>query len=215
MQQPSHNISEELREAQAHHFLTTLYGDYAPGWLTIWLWPTKHTHWFRATNLGNAAEYAVKAAQQCDVYLGVGLRGERLNKGRGEAQDVVAIPGLWMDFDIQHPAHKQRHLPPSLDDVLALIHVIPQPPSILVHSGYGVHAYWLFRELWRFEDPDERQHAGHLLRRLQVTFQAEGKTRGWNLDSTFSLDHVLRIPGTLNHKCPDDPRTPYVIGGQP
>jgi putative DNA primase/helicase len=210
-----HPAGPDDSKSSASDFLRQLYGHDAPGWLTIWTLPDKVTAWFPAHKLDEAAAYALRLADTHDVYFGVGLRQKKLDDGRGTVKDVLAIPGLWMDFDIQHPVHKRQHLPPSLDDVLHLIEVIPQRPSILVHSGYGVHAYWLFRELWWLEDPTEHHRAAHLLRRLQMTFKAAAKQRGWDLDSTFSLDHVLRLPGTLNHKCPDDPQRPYVMGGQP
>jgi putative DNA primase/helicase len=114
---------------------------------------------------------------------------------------VLAIPGLWIDIDIKHPAHRKVTLPDTIEDVLAVINTaVPLPATILVDSGYGLHAYWLFRELWRFDDDVERTRAAHLLRRFQSTILTAGKRQGWSLDSTFNLAQVLRIPGTYNHK---------------
>jgi hypothetical protein len=73
-------------------------------------------------------------------------------------------------------------------------------------SGYGIHGYWLFREPWRFEDDAERHRAAHLLRRFQSTIIAAGKLHGWDLDSTFNLAQVLRVPGTCNRKVAADVR---------
>jgi hypothetical protein len=212
MQQPFSNIPEEPQEAQAHHFLTTLYGDDALGWLTIWLSPTKHTQWFRATNLGNAAAYAIKQAQQCDVYLGVGLRGERLNKGRGEAKDVVALPALYIDIDTKHPVHKHDNLPASTEEALALVdQAIPLPPSVIVDSGHGLHVYWLFRELWRFDSDDERRAAHHLNFRLQATLRTTAELHGWHVDGTADLARVLRLPDTINRGDRHDPKPVRVL----
>jgi hypothetical protein len=79
-------------------FLRWLYGDEAPGWLTIWTLPDKATAWFPADHLQEASIYAAERAATHDVYFGVGLRQRKLDKGRGTASDVIAIPGLWIDM---------------------------------------------------------------------------------------------------------------------
>ena len=209
MEQPKGSIHQDRSRVQAaEQFLHALYGDYPPGWLTIYSLPSKHTQWFRATHPLPAAQYAVMQAETEDVYLGVGLRGKRLKEGRGEAKDVIAIPGLWLDVDLKHPlAHRKVNLPETIHDVQTLIHeAIPLPPTILVDSGFGVHGYWLFRELWQFDDDAERDRAAHLLRRFQSTIIVAGRMHEWDLDSTFSLAQVLRIPGTYNHKVAGEDR---------
>jgi hypothetical protein len=109
MQQPSNNIPENSNHSQAtsdhqvadaRQFLHWLYGDDPPRWLTIWLLPSKYTQWIRAQNLDAAATYAINKAHECDVYFGVGLRGERLPKGRGDETDVIALPALYVDIDL-------------------------------------------------------------------------------------------------------------------
>ena len=188
-------------------FLRWLYGDDAPGWLTIWTLPDKSTAWYPVHHLAEAAAYAASRAMTHDVYFGVGLRQRKLDQGRGTVSDVLAIPGLWIDIDLKHPAHQKPNLPETSQDVQSLIsEAVPLPPSLLVDSGYGVHGYWLFRELWRFEDDAERARAAHLLRRFQTTIIAAGKLHSWDLDSTFSLAQVLRIPGTYNHKIAGEDR---------
>ena len=188
-------------------FLRWLYSDDAPGWLTIWLWPTKHTQWFRATHLGQAAAYAVKQAQDCDVYFGVGLRKERLMKGRGESDDVLVLPGLYVDIDLKHQTHKAANLPETTEDARQLLaDAIPLQPTVLVDSGHGLHGYWLFRELWILETAEERQAAAHLLQRFQRTIQETAKAHGWHVDGTGDLARVLRIPGTYNHKVAGETR---------
>ena len=158
------------------------------------------------------ATYCQAIARRYNVYFGLGLRQEQLADGRGESVDVVAIPGLWCEIDIKHAVHKKGNLPETVEQAIALIQeAIPHQPTIIVDSGYGIHAYWFFRELWRFDDDDDRQAAYHLLRRLQATIQAVAKRHGWEVDSTFDLARVLRIPGTWNRKLPDDQKQVMVI----
>jgi P4 family phage/plasmid primase-like protien len=190
--------------AAAYQFLQCLYSDNAPGWLTMWLWPSKYTHWVRTHNLEAAATYAVRQAQQCDVYVGIGLRGERLHKGRGEAKDVIALPGLYADIDLKHPAHKAANLPQSIDEARQLLtEAIPLPPTMLIDSGHGLHGYWLWRELWLLDTEAERQTAARLLLQFQRTIQAAATLHGWHVDGVGDLARVLRLPGTCNRKIPD------------
>jgi hypothetical protein len=164
------------------------------------LFPSKHTQWFHANHLEKAVTYALKQAHQCDVYVGVGLRGTRVPKGRGEAHDVIALPGLYADIDLKHAVHKAGNLPESINDARDILDAISLPPSLLIHSGHGLQAWWLFRELWTFETADERQHAAQLNQRLQATLRAAAERHGWHLDGTADLARVLRIPGTFNRK---------------
>jgi putative DNA primase/helicase len=210
---PDHSIHdhkpyEQSSASQALTFLRHLYGKTAAiGWLTIWTLPNKATAWFPADQLERAATYATDQAHTHDVYFGVGLRQRKLDKGRGGEGDVLAIPGLWIDIDIKHPAHRKEALPETAEEALAVIrNTIPLPITMIIHSGYGIHAYWLFRELWRFEDEAERGRGAQLLQRFQATIIAAGQRHGWALDSTFNLAQVLRIPGTYNHKVAGETR---------
>src|SRR6266540_609652 len=64
------------------------------------------------------------------------------------------------------------------------------PPSLVIHSGGGLHAYWLLRE--PLDLPDEAEHAKQLLRRLATAL-------GGDL-SAAEPARVLRVPGTVNVK---------------
>jgi hypothetical protein len=198
---PEPNIPTQQQIATT--FLQDVYGEEAPGWLTIWLWPSKYTHWLRPQNLAAAAAYAVKQAQQCDVYIGVGLRETRLPKGRGEAQDVIALPALYVDIDLKHPVHKADNLPETVEAARQLLSTIDLPPSLLIHSGHGLQAWWLLRELWHFKNDHEREEAARVNNRLQATIRAAAQLHGWHLDGTADLARVLRVPGTFNRKVPD------------
>lgn len=60
------------------------------------------------------------------------------------------------------------------------------PPSFLVHSGHGIHAYWLLEE--RLYD---LELAKSLLKRLATHFDA---------DRCYDVARILRVPGTYNLK---------------
>ena len=179
-------------------FKDALYGDTETGWLTIFYTPSRRTVWLPVTD----PIPDLDLEQNC--YLGIGVRKQRPHngQGRGRTDDVIGIPGLWLDLDYQSPdAHKTRHpLPPSEDAALSLLEVAPYKPSLIVHSGHGLQVYWLFKELARFDTEDDREAFSRLCSGWQRLFRQAGSERGWHVDSTADLARVLRIPGTRNLK---------------
>jgi hypothetical protein len=217
----NHSIHDDAHEEKSASpdvltFLHWLYGDDAPGWLTVSTFDSQPTQWFPAHQLDQVATYCQAITRRYNVYFGLGLRQEQLEDGRGESADVLGIPGLWVELDLKHAVHTKVNLPDTIDEALSLVHeALPLGPSIIIRSGYGLHVYWLFRELWIFEDAEDRQAAYHLLHRLQSTIQGVAKLHGWEVDSTFDLARVLRIPGTLNRKVADDPQLVTIIEADP
>ena len=134
-----------------------------------------------------------------DVYFGVCLRREGLSHyGRGKKRDLVAIPGFWMDIDIAGPGHAAKNLPPTVLGALGLLTVAP---TITVHSGGGLHLYWLFEGgCMPLASPSDVRHYEEHLKALQGEIIAAGWARGWHVDATHDLTRVLRVPGTSNHK---------------
>ena len=181
-----------------HDFKDTLYGDVEIGWLTIFCTPSRQTLWFRVTE----PMPDLDLNQNC--YLGVGLRRQRPDnhRTRGKTDDIIGIPGLWLDLDYDSPgAHKVRHsLPPDQDAALSLLNAAPFKPSLVIHSGHGFQVYWLFKEMACFKTSQGRRQISLLCRGWQQLFQQVGRDRGWHVDSTANLTRVLRIPGTLNLK---------------
>ena len=179
-------------------FKDTFYGDADTGWLTIFYTPSRRTLWFPVAD----PVPALDLEQNC--YLGIGIRRQRPGNGvgRGKADDIIAIPGLWLDLDYHSSsAHKTRHpLPPTEGAALSLLDAAPYKPSLIVHSGHGFQVYWLFKEIACFDTKDDREAFGRLCRGWQRLFRQAGRDRGWHVDSTADLARVLRIPGTRNLK---------------
>src|SRR5690606_38215761 len=69
------------------------------------------------------------------AYFAVGLRQPGLGRWkRGGATEVVALPAFYADID------------DSTDAALIKLRGARLPPSVIVHSGGGYHAYWLLEE---------------------------------------------------------------------
>ncbi|MCL5957860.1 MAG: hypothetical protein M1358_00855, partial [Chloroflexi bacterium] len=198
----------------AQRFFTLLIGDGAPGYIPIWTRQDKRTQWIQATSLGKAAQIAVNLAKSSDVYFGVGIHKDDLGpKERGAADDVSAIGALWIDIDVQGAAHKSENLPPTREAAFELIREFALQPTIIIDSGHGLQAYWVFKEPWLLENDEERQEAAELSRHFQTTFIEIAQRHGYTIDNTSDLARVLRVPGTVNRKL--SPVPVYVVEMDP
>lgn len=185
-------------------FLEALYGEELPGHLVIWTLEGRASHYH--TSLTRAANDAVALVKQNkNVYFGVCLQNKKAalardKKSRGFEDTVAAIPGFWIDIDIQGPGHKAQDLPVSTKEALDFTNDFPLPPTLIVHSGGGLHAYWLFKELIELESDEEIKAFATMSRRFQHTLIEAAKKQKWSLDNTADLARVLRLPGTMNLK---------------
>jgi len=183
-----------------HEFLESLWAE-KPSDLYILIWTLQHkrSRWFQ--NIEDAAAF-VESCQGQDVYVGVGLSPRDCGPSRRcPSEDVVCVAGLWADFDLRSPAHAQKSLPETIEEAVGLV---PKefPPTLVVATGNGAHAWWLFKEPWVFDDAGERERAARLVHCWHTAIQESAKRRGWSFDRLSDLARVLRIPGTTNTKDP-------------
>ncbi|MCS6803452.1 MAG: hypothetical protein NZ773_16115 [Dehalococcoidia bacterium] len=185
-----------------HEFLDQLWAEKPSDlYLLIWTLEDKRSRWFQKVE---EAAAAVTQTPQ-DVYVGVGLSPRDYGPSRRCPSDEIAgIAGLWADFDLQSEAHKKT-LPATIPDALS---IIPAgiPPTIVVATGNGAHAWWLFKEPWIFDDTAERERASCLVQRWHTLLQENAQRRSWTFDRLSDLARVLRIPGTINGKDPSQPK---------
>ena len=195
-------MSENNRtnKAQVCKFFDTVFGPAVDGVIAIWTKQDKKTNFFTMEQTDAMRAYIASQCNCQDTYYGVCLLRPDLATGRGKVEDVVAVPGFWVDIDIAHEAHKASHYPKSVEEALSIIQEFPLPPTIIINSGYGLHVYWLFKELWVLETDEERERAKQYSSDFQKTMQAIFKRKGYEIDNTQDLARLLRVPGTLNHK---------------
>jgi|GEM_PF-4747803 len=143
-----------------------------------------------------AAERITAINERGDVWAGCALFGTADSR---KAANAVAIPGFWADVDYQDTvAHKGKAYPPDEAAARALLDGLPLAPSVILHSGHGLQAWWLFKELWIFSDDAERQRAAEMSEGWQAVMRERAAPCA--LDSTYDLPRVLRVPGTVNRK---------------
>ncbi len=180
-------------------FITDLFGDAlsVDRRLAVFTVPGQKTGFFAGA--GEAEAYAKEQSATCDVYYGVGLIGGTPS-GRGKARDVGAIGALWADIDLVGPGRTAKPLPVTVGEARGILDGLPHAPSLLVHSGHGLHAYWLLKEPWTFDTDEERARAATFARGWHGAVCAAAGSLGWHIENLGDLARVLRLPGTLNHK---------------
>ncbi len=172
-------------------------------YLLIWTLTDKRSRWFR--EIAPAAS-AVETLADQDVYVGVGLAAKDYGPThRCPSDEIAGIRGLWADLDLRSDAHDKKALPPTIQDALT---IIPEPlaPTMVVATGNGAHAWWLFKEPYIFDTDKERRTAARLVARWHTLLRLKAAARGWAFDRLSDLARVLRIPGTLNLKDPANPK---------
>ncbi len=183
MQNPSNEFIEQLfPDTEGHKIL-------------LWELAGKSSTWFDEPE--KAGKYSLN---KTDLYIGCGLRKEELGKyKRGGEKDISGIPGFWFDLDLNHGVHAAQALP-NLEQGLLLLDEMPLRPSIIINSGGGLQVWWLFKELWFFDNLNEARKARSFLSRWQEMIISSAILSGWALDNTSDLSRILRVPGTLNGK---------------
>lgn len=195
-------------------FLRNIFGDAlsAERRLVIFTTPDKRARLFR--DVDEAARYARSRSASQNVYFGLSLV-KGTPRGRGKVDDAAVIGALWADIDIAGDVHAGKPLPSSIDESRELLAKLPLRPSCLVDSGYGLHAYWLLKEPWVFDTPQERLRAAEIARGWHAAVCAAAAARGWFLENLGDLTRVLRLPGTSNHNGAGEPVPVRVVACQP
>ncbi len=197
-------------------FLTGLYGTIPCGLVTLWNGRTKAS--FHTPSIARAAKEALNwDGAGDDAYFGVGLRRADLGASkRGGKIDVVAMPGFSIDVDYGTTGHKASNCPPDLSAACEVLAAIGLDPTLVVNSGGGLHAYYLFMDAADNPcvEPMLDLAAVSVFERALAALQSRAISyaagKGWHVDNTATVDRVLRVPGTRNHKDPANLR-PVVV----
>lgn len=129
--------------------------------------------WRKASELPRALPRLQELnALGANVYFGVNPRTER----SGRKDSIGVIRSIWMDLDGVTLKEAIARWKPHL----------PADPTIVVHSGRGIHAYWVLRHPFTIQADTGRER---FERMLGTIYRAVGA------DAVQDICRVLRLPG--------------------
>jgi len=178
-------------------------------WGHLFSLPSARSFWFGEDQIDDAAQWAVEQSDaREDVYLGVGLANhpgtehQRIKQRAGGADEIMAtgIRALALDIDLAHEMKPGKSYCPDVTAALDILREYQHPPNLIVLSGTGLHAWWLFKEPCVFGSDGEREDVLGRWRTLQADTSVLFAERGYRIDATADLARVLRIPGTVHQR---------------
>jgi hypothetical protein len=127
-----------------------------------------------------------------DVYVGVCPRIAPEGPGRKLGKESIEYVGaLWLDLDSKIPGSSQGLLD-SCD--------------IVVSTGNGWHGYKVAPTPMRVTSPKERTA-------IEAKVRSFANAVLLGTDNVANVDRILRVPGTINWKDPDNPKPVVLLKG--
>lgn len=160
---------------------------------------------------GNGGAGALALSERGETYVTCCLRdgaaaARHGGRAYGGITETTVMPGLWLDIDVMSPFRASGlALPPTVDDAYELLDAVGVAASVVVHSGYGLQPWFLFKEPVPLVDhtsgsPAMRGRMAILEEAITRRAQRLATLKGWHVDSKHSLASILRLPGTHNRK---------------
>ena len=240
------------RAEQAHAFCSALLGgpegdDRLHGlYATLWTSGDKITRWRRADQPGAVSSLVAELDEQTKsqaVYICTTLtdtpppadcpaphayslehEGICAHRYRPHASSAAGLLALWVEIDIAGEGHDSAHLPATLEQAQRVVEAMRLRPTLVVHSGGGIHCWWVLTEPWLVRDAGadpqaqeaERQRMAELERDWVGAARYHGERLGrWKVDSVHDLARLLRPAGTTNRKIDGNPRAVRIVEHNP
>lgn len=106
-------------------------------------------------------------------------------------QHIIGTRLAWVDIDPDPDRDRDAQRVGIFRQLTTALPTGVKPPTLIIDSGNGLQALWVFREPWKFADDAEREDFRAINRWLANRF---------NADKCFAPNHLLRLPGTTNWK---------------
>lgn len=195
--------SPEQTSATAVDFISTVFGNQFPDGASVMLFEMgqarPRTHSIRQP--GEVADLVdASRREKTNLYVAVAYQDAKvrsIGSRRNTAATAIGIPAMWLDIDVKDGGAA------DLEHARAIAEAVTTP-TVIVHSGGGLHAWWVLDEPWMFIDQADRSHAEACSRGWQEAHRHANP--GIHIDSTHDLARVLRVPGTLSIKPGREPR---------
>ena len=127
-----------------------------------------------------------------DVYVGVCPRAAPEGPGRKLGKDAIEQVGaMWVDLDAKVPGSCKE----ILDNC-----------DIVVSTGNGWHGYKIAPKPARVSSARDRAN-------IEAKVRSFANTLLVGTDNVSNVDRILRVPGTINWKDPDNPKPVQMLKG--
>ena len=176
---PPCSPSQQAPRVELEDFLRALFPSKNIGLLEVRALPSGARSFIRPDDY-RAMRRFIRRHRDKNLFFGVATRTE---PGDGSLANCRDLWGLWADIDFNTSPEVEAR------ERLA---AFPLPPSIVIRSGHGLHAYWLLEHV-----TDLRRHS----ERVRTILRALAQRLGADI-SAAEPARVLRLPGTDNFKYP-------------
>ena len=199
--------TQKIRIAESFDFFNMLFGKLSESYFGYLIKFKDYTKIYSfdvsyKTQLETMARKAVKLSDSgVDIWHSVNpVSVEPTDSKRGDEKSVSYQTAVVVDIDIRSEAHKgdTSKLAADFDEAKSFL---PFTPSIIINSGYGLHAYYIFDSPIKITDDnrEELKRRNNLL--LDIIRQ---RANGKKIDGVGDLPRILRTPGTFNYKLGKD-----------
>ena len=199
-------IEKQRRFEELTTFLHQLY-DKIPESNFAYLWTKQRKETFPFSLPAQISLMAQKAIELSDggvdVYHSVNtVNIEPIGGKRGDELSVSYQTAIVVDIDIRSNAHKgdAENFPPDFDTALSFL---PFAPSIIINSGFGIHAYYIWAEPLAVTDDNREEIKQRNARLIELVRLRAGLFKK-SIDSIGDLPRILRTPSTFNYKLGKD-----------
>ena len=162
----------------------------------IWTLSDKRSHWFKDID---KMMVFIKDNPH-NIFYGLGVTKKKKTKyERALITEISSIRYFHLDIDIKSDvAHKKDNLPATIEEARAIAHHILEP-TYLINSGHGLHALFALDEHYQIDDLE------YITALIQQFQEAHRKAfPQYDLDYTHDITRILRCPGSINSKDPDN-----------
>lgn len=167
--------------------------------------------------------------QDRNVWFGANPIGRHVRYGRGTETDISRVRALFADLDVK-PGQSLDTLGQCYTTARELAEYLGVDPVAMVESGHGLQPLWRVASPRGDSNVINRDHSRDELRNTWWRFGTVTQNAARNsvcspdgahtlrtIDGVFNIDRVLRCPGSVNWKDPNEPvpvRTHLYAGGR-
>lgn len=197
------------------NFVNTLLHDLPDGhYVNVWRKDGEESMWCAQASEVNDL-LSTDKVKDSDIYISAGtVTEEKSTKQSVKLYDVAARLAFCLDCDFHSQSEKKVRfrLP---EDALEFCKTCFPPeltPSFIIFTGHGYQPWWIFNEAWEFETWDEWNKAYDVHHAFYQYAAYQAKERyGVDLDPVYSLNRLMRLPGTKNYKYPKDQKKVRIV----